>query len=69
MPEPGSIVPALMAVIADRKANPPSERSYVVKLLNGGTPAIGAKIVEEAAEVGRSTNQARRLPPEALAAY
>jgi phosphoribosyl-ATP pyrophosphohydrolase len=40
-----------MAVIADRKANPPAERSYVASLLQGGVPRIGAKIVEEALEV------------------
>ena len=50
MPE-SSILPALMAVIADRKANPPAERSYVVSLLQGGVPRIGAKIAEEAGEV------------------
>jgi phosphoribosyl-ATP pyrophosphohydrolase len=46
-----SILDALMDVIADRKANPPARRSYVVALLEGGTEKIGAKIVEEAAEV------------------
>ncbi len=46
-----SILPALLALIADRKANPPSERSYVVSLLNGGTAKIGPKITEEAGEV------------------
>lgn len=46
-----SILPALIAVIADRKANPPAERSYVVSLLNGGTARIGSKIAEEAGEV------------------
>jgi len=45
-----SIVSELMTLIADRKANPP-ERSYVVKLLNGGITAIGPKILEEAHEV------------------
>jgi phosphoribosyl-ATP pyrophosphohydrolase len=50
MPET-SIVPALLEVIAERKARPPAERSYVVSLLQGGVPSIGAKIVEEAAEV------------------
>lgn len=45
------ILPALLDVIAERKARPPAERSYVVSLLNGGVPKIGAKIVEEAAEV------------------
>jgi phosphoribosyl-ATP pyrophosphohydrolase len=41
----------LMKVIAQRKTNPPAERSYVVDLLRGGVGKIGAKIVEEAAEV------------------
>jgi phosphoribosyl-ATP pyrophosphohydrolase len=50
MPEP-SIVLSLMEVIAARKSNPPAERSYVVSLLAGGVPRIGAKIVEEAGEV------------------
>jgi phosphoribosyl-ATP pyrophosphohydrolase len=50
MPEP-SIVSSLMEVIAARKAQPPAERSYVVALLQGGTPKIGTKIVEEAGEV------------------
>jgi phosphoribosyl-ATP pyrophosphohydrolase len=50
MAEP-SIVASLMAVIAERKASPPAERSYVASLLKGGVPAIGAKVVEEAAEV------------------
>jgi phosphoribosyl-ATP pyrophosphohydrolase len=42
---------ALMGVINERKVNPPKEPSYVVKLMGGGVAAIGAKIVEEAAEV------------------
>jgi phosphoribosyl-ATP pyrophosphohydrolase len=46
-----SIVASLMEVIAHRKTNPPAERSYVVSLLQGGVPRIGAKIVEEAGEV------------------
>lgn len=45
-----SMIEALLAVIADRKAKRP-ERSYVVSLLDGGVPKIGAKIIEEAAEV------------------
>ncbi|MDB5350009.1 MAG: phosphoribosyl-ATP diphosphatase [Planctomycetota bacterium] len=49
MPDP-SIVPRLMSVIADRKANPP-ERSYVASLLKGGLSKIGPKIHEEADEV------------------
>src|SRR5690349_9357429 len=53
MPEPDRlpILEALIAVIAERKAHPPPERSYVVSLLAGGVPKIGAKIVEEAGEV------------------
>jgi phosphoribosyl-ATP pyrophosphohydrolase len=39
-----------MAIIEDRKANPP-ERSYTTKLFQGGVPKIGKKIMEEAAEV------------------
>jgi phosphoribosyl-ATP pyrophosphohydrolase len=46
-----SLLPRLLAVIADRKANPPAERSYVVSLLEKGTPKIGAKNTEEAGEV------------------
>jgi phosphoribosyl-ATP pyrophosphohydrolase len=46
-----SVLSALAATIADRKANPPAKGSYVVNLLNGGTPRIGAKILEEASEV------------------
>jgi phosphoribosyl-ATP pyrophosphohydrolase len=45
-----SILARLMAVIEDRKANP-SEKSYTNGLLAGGVGKIGAKIVEEAAEV------------------
>lgn len=46
-----SIVESLMNVIAERRDRPPERRSYVVALLEGGVPAIGAKITEEAAEV------------------
>jgi phosphoribosyl-ATP pyrophosphohydrolase len=42
---------ALMAVIAERKAQSSGKPSYVKKLMDGGVAAIGAKIVEEAAEV------------------
>ncbi len=45
-----TILAKLMAVIADRKANPP-ERSYVASLLKGGLAKIGPKITEEAGEV------------------
>ena len=39
-----------MAVIADRKVNPP-EKSYTTMLLTGGVEAIGEKVIEEAGEV------------------
>jgi phosphoribosyl-ATP pyrophosphohydrolase len=45
-----SIFTQLMAVIEDRKANP-SERSYTTRLFEGGVDKIGAKILEESAEV------------------
>jgi len=46
-----SVLASLMAVIAERKANPRAERSYVASLLAGGVPKVGAKVLEEAAEV------------------
>jgi phosphoribosyl-ATP pyrophosphohydrolase len=39
-----------MAVIEDRKANPPA-KSYTTSLFAGGVAKIGEKIVEEASEV------------------
>lgn len=45
-----SVLARLMAVIEDRKANPPP-KSYTTSLLAGGVSKIGEKIVEEAAEV------------------
>jgi phosphoribosyl-ATP pyrophosphohydrolase len=45
------ILDELMAVIADRKAHPPAQGSYVATLLQNGVPKIAAKISEEAAEV------------------
>jgi phosphoribosyl-ATP pyrophosphohydrolase len=50
MSQSSSILAQLMAVIEDRKARP-SEKSYTATLLAGGVEKIGAKIVEEAAEV------------------
>ena len=46
-----SVLTSLMAVIAERKVNPRAERSYVASLLGGGVSKIGAKVMEEAAEV------------------
>ena len=40
----------LMAVIVDRKENPPA-RSYTTSLFEGGVARIGGKILEEANEV------------------
>ena len=40
----------LMAVIVDRKLNPPA-RSYTTSLFQGGIAKIGGKIIEEANEV------------------
>jgi phosphoribosyl-ATP pyrophosphohydrolase len=48
--EKNHILTQLMAVIEDRKANPPA-KSYTTTLFGGGTEKIGAKIMEEAAEV------------------
>ena len=45
-----SAVAHLMATIEERKRNPPT-RSYTSQLLQGGVPAIGAKVLEEAREV------------------
>lgn len=56
-PEPSSIFNALEAVIADRKAQPDGERSYVASLLQAGLPKIGAKIQEEAAEVVEAADE------------
>lgn len=44
------ILARLMAVVEDRRRNPP-ERSYTTSLFAGGVEKIGRKIVEEAAEV------------------
>ncbi|MGI8980433.1 MAG: phosphoribosyl-ATP diphosphatase [Pirellulaceae bacterium] len=49
-PPPTSILHQLMAVIEDRRANPPA-KSYTTSLFQGGVEKIGGKIVEEAAEV------------------
>jgi phosphoribosyl-ATP pyrophosphohydrolase len=50
MPPADDIFARLMAVIEDRKANPPA-KSYTTKLFAGGVTTIGEKIEEEAAEV------------------
>ena len=50
MDEKTHILAQLMAVIEDRKANPPA-KSYTTTLFAGGVERIGDKIIEEAAEV------------------
>ena len=52
-----SVLAQLMAVIEERKANPPA-KSYTTTLLNAGLPKIGAKITEEAAEVVAAAGEA-----------
>ena len=47
----------LMAVIEDRKRNPP-EKSYTTSLFAGGVEKIGRKIMEEAAEVVEAAGEA-----------
>lgn len=49
---------SLMAVIHERKSRDAGERSYVVDLMRGGVPKIGAKIIEEAAEVVEAGDEA-----------
>jgi len=48
--ETSHVLAQLMAVIEDRKANPPA-KSYTTALFAGGVPKIGEKIREEAEEV------------------
>ena len=50
MSDEEQIFSRLMQVIEDRKANPPA-KSYTTTLFVGGVEKIGAKIMEEAAEV------------------
>jgi phosphoribosyl-ATP pyrophosphohydrolase len=50
MPHESSVLAQLMAVIEDRKENPPP-RSYTTSLFAAGTEKIGKKIREEANEV------------------
>lgn len=50
MPDDANILRQLMAVIADRKKNPPA-KSYTTKLLTAGGDRIGVKIMEEVVEI------------------
>ena len=47
----------LMAIIEDRKQNPPAS-SYTTTLFQGGVDRIGCKVMEEAAEVVRAARKA-----------
>jgi phosphoribosyl-ATP pyrophosphohydrolase len=55
--QPKNVLHALSDLVAERKANPPEERSYVVSLLKGGVPKISGKITEEAAEVVEAADE------------
>lgn len=48
---------SLMKVISERKARSSDQPSYVATLMKGGTGAIGAKIMEEAAEVVEASDE------------
>ena len=57
-----SVLAQLMAVIKDRKLNPPA-KSYTTSLFAGGVEKIGAKILEEAAELieaARTSDQGQK---------
>ncbi len=51
-----AVMQQLMAVIRDRKVNPPP-RSYTTTLFAGGVPKIGTKILEEAHEVVEAADE------------
>ena len=51
-----SILERLSGIIQDRKKNPPP-RSYTTSLMQGGVEKIGAKVLEEAAEVVDAAQQ------------
>lgn len=50
MSEAIHVLEQLMAVIEDRRRNPPA-KSYTTSLFEGGVAKIGGKITEEAAEI------------------
>lgn len=58
-----SVLAQLMAVLEDRKVNPPPN-SYTARLYAGGDAKIGAKLLEEAQELveaaGETGEQGRR---------
>lgn len=56
MSDNSSVFERLMAVIEDRKRNPPP-KSYTTSLFQGGVDRIGCKVMEEAAEVVRAARK------------
>jgi len=60
-----TILPQLMALIEDRRANRPAG-SYTTRLLDGGVDAIGAKICEEAAELVEAAREAEQAPEHVI---
>ena len=65
MSEKTTVLRQLMAVIQDRKANPPP-RSYTTRLLAGGVSAISDKILEEAREVTEAARESEAAGREHL---
>jgi phosphoribosyl-ATP pyrophosphohydrolase len=61
--EENSVLDRLMAVIEDRKANPPA-KSYTTSLLAGGVDKIGGKLLEEADELVEAAHTADAGQPE-----
>lgn len=57
MTRSADILHRLMAVVEDRKVNPPA-KSYTTSLFHGGVEKIGGKITEEAAEVVEAAAEA-----------
>lgn len=55
------VLERLMAVIEDRKQNPPP-KSYTTTLFQGGVDRIGCKVMEEASEVVRAARKAAETP-------
>ena len=50
------VLERLMAVVEDRKRNPPA-KSYTTSLFQGGVDRIGCKVMEEASEVVRAARK------------
>ena len=56
MDEASLVLHQLMAVIEERRLNPP-QKSYTTKLFQGGNDLIGKKIMEEAGEVVEAADE------------